>query len=47
MIPRTRKQLQDALVALQDLIAAVGEDKAVAGSQEYQEAVAAAEAVDK
>ncbi|CAK9784337.1 co-chaperone [Cutaneotrichosporon oleaginosum] len=45
MIPRTRKQLEEALVALQDLIAALEEDKAVAGSQEYQEAVAAAEAV--
>ncbi|BEI86426.1 hypothetical protein CcaverHIS002_0607130 [Cutaneotrichosporon cavernicola] len=47
MIPRTRKQLEDALVALQDLVAALAEDKAVAGSQEYQDAVAAVEAASK
>lgn len=40
MIPRTRKQLEEALVGLQDLVAALGEDKAIAGSQEYADAVA-------
>lgn len=47
MIPRTRKQLEEALVALQDLVAVLGDDKAIAGSLEYQDAVAAVKAASK
>lgn len=47
MIPRTRKQLEEAFVGLQDLVAALAEDKAVAGSQEYGDAVAIVEQVEK
>lgn len=38
MIPRTRKQLEEAHAGLQDLVDALKDDKAVSNSQEFQDA---------
>lgn len=46
MIPRTRKQLQDGVVALQDLVDGLKDDAEVAASQEYRDAVAILQKVE-
>ncbi|WOO77698.1 Tubulin-folding cofactor A [Vanrija pseudolonga] len=46
MIPRTRKQLEEGLVALQDLVGALHSDAAVAASQEYKDAFSVVQQVE-
>ncbi|ORY31442.1 tubulin binding cofactor A [Naematelia encephala] len=40
MVPRTRKSLQEALQALEDLVAGLASEAEVTGSKEYETAVA-------
>ncbi|TXT13289.1 hypothetical protein VHUM_00656 [Vanrija humicola] len=46
MIPRTRKQLEEGLVALQDLVSALQADADVSATQEYQDAAGIVQQVE-
>ncbi|UOH80930.1 hypothetical protein LQV05_003591 [Cryptococcus neoformans] len=38
MVPRTRRSLEEAFQALEDLVNALGSDESIAGTQEFREA---------
>lgn len=47
MIPRVRKQLEEAHVALEDLVSALAGEEEIAASTEYKDAAALVAQVDE